>query len=546
MRTCRRLGIRTVAVCSCTGRAGAPRAGGRRRRPARPRARGRELPPRRPRDRGGARIRGRGRPPGGTGSSRRTPPSRRRSAAAGLAWIGPPPTAMLALGDKARAKALAEANGVPVLPGYHGDPAADEDLVAAAASVGFPVLLKASAGGGGRGMRVVRARRDAGAVSGGAERGRQGVRRGSLSSSGTSSARATSRSRCSPTCTGASCTSASANAASSAATRSSSRRRRPWRSRRDCAADGGGGVRRRRAPWLLQRGHGRVPPGAPTVSSIFLEMNTRIQVEHPVTELVYGVDLVREQLRIAAGERLGFGQADVRLDGHAGRGAPGRGGRRRGLPAVNRRRHRVRGSWRGPGRHRDRGGLDRLAVLRLARRQGHRAWRGSTRGAGAAPGRTRPAAVRGGRVERRSPRVGSRRAGVPGGRSAHRVPRRASHRAGAGGHGAPRGRGSRRGPVTAGSAREDIRAACTAHGWGRPRRRDDTRDIGRDARCIRLAGSHAVGRRPALADWWSGRADALGRRRTDGRSRWSTDQRSWRSGHGTHRRGAVRGRGRRR
>ena len=75
---------------------------------------------------------------------------------AGLVWVGPPAAAMRALGDKARAKALAEANGVPVLPGYHGEAASDEELAARAAGIGFPLLVKASAGGGGRGMRVVR------------------------------------------------------------------------------------------------------------------------------------------------------------------------------------------------------------------------------------------------------------------------------------------------------------------------------------------------------------------------------------------------------
>ena len=76
--------------------------------------------------------------------------------AAGLAWVGPPPAAMRAVGDKARAKALAVANDVPVLPGYHDEAATDADLVGAAPAVGYPLLVKASAGGGGRGMRLVR------------------------------------------------------------------------------------------------------------------------------------------------------------------------------------------------------------------------------------------------------------------------------------------------------------------------------------------------------------------------------------------------------
>src|SRR5579864_6190830 len=74
---------------------------------------------------------------------------------AGLVWIGPPPAAMRAIGDKAHAKALAERHGVPLLPGYHGQDQSFETLRSHAERLGFPLLIKASAGGGGRGMRVV-------------------------------------------------------------------------------------------------------------------------------------------------------------------------------------------------------------------------------------------------------------------------------------------------------------------------------------------------------------------------------------------------------
>ncbi len=75
---------------------------------------------------------------------------------AGLVWVGPPAAAMRALGDKAHAKALAASAGVPILPGYHGEDASDAALREAAGGIGYPLLVKASAGGGGRGMRVVR------------------------------------------------------------------------------------------------------------------------------------------------------------------------------------------------------------------------------------------------------------------------------------------------------------------------------------------------------------------------------------------------------
>src|SRR5215203_6077307 len=75
--------------------------------------------------------------------------------AAGLIWIGPPPSAMRMLGEKAPAKALAEGLNVPVLPGYHGDDQSADHLAQRAQEIGFPMLIKASAGGGGRGMRLV-------------------------------------------------------------------------------------------------------------------------------------------------------------------------------------------------------------------------------------------------------------------------------------------------------------------------------------------------------------------------------------------------------
>ena len=74
---------------------------------------------------------------------------------AGLTWIGPGPDAMRALGSKTRAKEVAYSRGIPCLPGYHGPDQSDERMIAAARDIGFPVMVKASAGGGGRGMRLV-------------------------------------------------------------------------------------------------------------------------------------------------------------------------------------------------------------------------------------------------------------------------------------------------------------------------------------------------------------------------------------------------------
>ena len=233
-------------------------------------------------------------------SARRSP---RRSTAAGLMWIGPPPSAIRAMGDKTEARRRMQAAGVPVVPGAVTPVADLKSARLVAEEIGFPLMVKASAGGGGRGMRVVRA---PGELRGRArerrrpKRRRRSATRASTSRS-TSSGRGTSRSRCSPT-TRARSTWASASARSSAGTRSWWRRRRRWPCRAELRRMDGAGRRRGRA----RRSAIAAPAPASSCSRAdgsfyFLEMNTRIQVEHPVTELVYGVDLVREQLRIARG-----------------------------------------------------------------------------------------------------------------------------------------------------------------------------------------------------------------------------------------------------
>ena len=238
--------------------------------------------------------------------------------AAGLVWIGPPPAAMRSLGDKARAKALAEANHVPVLAGYHADMAADEELVEAARSVGFPLLVKARAGGGGRGMRVVRtagelpealaaARREAASAFGDdrllleryLERPRHvevqilGDAHGTLVHLG--------ERECSIQRRHQKLIEESPSPAVTPALRS---------------AMGDAALRLAAAAGYRNAGTVEFLLDE-TGAFFFLEVNARLQVEHPVTEAVTGLDLVEQQLRIAAGERLGFGQADVRLDGHA-------------------------------------------------------------------------------------------------------------------------------------------------------------------------------------------------------------------------------------
>ncbi|MFF8730356.1 acetyl/propionyl/methylcrotonyl-CoA carboxylase subunit alpha [Streptomyces sp. NPDC015171] len=239
---------------------------------------------------------------------------------AGLVFIGPPADAIALMGDKIRAKETVQAAGVPVVPGSSGSGLSDARLAEAAREIGTPVLLKPSAGGGGKGMRLVR---DMSAL----EEEIAAARREARASFGDDTLLVERWID------------------------------RPRHIEIQVLADGHGGVvhlgerecslqRRHQkiieeAPSVLldektraamgeaavqaarscgYRGAGTVEfivPGGDPSSYFFMEMNTRLQVEHPVTELVTGLDLVEWQLRVAAGERLGFAQEDVRLTGHA-------------------------------------------------------------------------------------------------------------------------------------------------------------------------------------------------------------------------------------
>ncbi len=244
----------------------------------------------------------------------------RACAEAGLVFIGPPADAISLMGDKIRAKETVQAAGVPVVPGSSGSGLTDAELADAARGIGMPVLLKPSAGGGGKGMRLVR---DAAKLTDEIAAARREAR-------------------------------ASFGDDTLLVERWIDR---PRHIEIQVLADGHGGVvhlgerecslqRRHQkiieeAPSVLldeetraamgeaavqaarscgYRGAGTVEfivPGGDPSSYYFMEMNTRLQVEHPVTELITGLDLVEWQLRVAAGEPLGFGQDDVRLTGHA-------------------------------------------------------------------------------------------------------------------------------------------------------------------------------------------------------------------------------------
>jgi 3-methylcrotonyl-CoA carboxylase alpha subunit len=236
--------------------------------------------------------------------------------AAGIVFIGPSPEAIAAMGDKAAAKRVMEKAGVPLVPGYHGEAQDAKTLEREAARIGFPVLIKPSAGGGGKGMRVA------------------------------------------------------ASAASLAAELEASKReaksafgdervllerylQKPRHIEMQVFGDTHGNVIHLfERDCSVQRRHQKVLEEAPapnfarkkemgeaavaaakainyagagTVEFIaeqdgrfyFMEMNTRLQVEHPVTEMITGLDLVEWQLRVAAGEKLPLAQNEVRVNGHA-------------------------------------------------------------------------------------------------------------------------------------------------------------------------------------------------------------------------------------
>jgi acetyl-CoA carboxylase biotin carboxylase subunit len=235
----------------------------------------------------------------------------------GFAFIGPKPEHIAEMGDKVAAKAAMRAAGVPVVPGSDGSVSDPADAIRIAGDIDYPVLIKAAAGGGGRGMKVVRDSNEVAAALSMAQNEAQanfGV----------------------------------------ATVYLEKYLARPRHIEVQVLADGqGNAVHMFERDCSLQRNHQKLLEEAPApelddaarqkigeVCSAaaqrigyrsagtfeflyedgefyFIEMNTRIQVEHPVTEMICGVDIVREMIRIAAGEPLSFSQADLVLNGHA-------------------------------------------------------------------------------------------------------------------------------------------------------------------------------------------------------------------------------------
>ncbi|MFH8472941.1 acetyl-CoA carboxylase biotin carboxylase subunit [Streptomyces sp. NPDC018000] len=244
----------------------------------------------------------------------------RACAEAGLVFIGPPASAISLMGDKIRAKETVAAAGVPVVPGSSGSGLTDAQLDTAAREIGTPVLLKPSAGGGGKGMRLVRdealladeiaaARREARASFGDdtllVERWIDRPRHIEIQVLADAHGNVVHLGE-----------------------RECSLQRRHQKIIEEApsvlldeetrAAMGEAAVQAARSCGYVGAGTVEfIVPGNDPASYYFMEMNTRLQVEHPVTELITGLDLVEWQLKIAAGEQLPYEQQDIKLTGHA-------------------------------------------------------------------------------------------------------------------------------------------------------------------------------------------------------------------------------------
>jgi propionyl-CoA carboxylase alpha chain len=231
--------------------------------------------------------------------------------AAGIAWVGPSPAAIEQMGDKIAAKALAEKAQVPTLPGSENPKHASD--------IGFPLLVKAAAGGGGKGMRIVEAPGDL-------DEAIAAAKREALSGFGDDRVfleRYVARARHIEI----QILGDAHGSVVHLGERECSIQRRHQKIIEESPSPRVDSALREKmgeAALRLARELGYESAGTvefllddDTGEFFFLEVNTRLQVEHPVTELVTGIDLVREQLRIAAGEPLGYGQGDVVFDGAA-------------------------------------------------------------------------------------------------------------------------------------------------------------------------------------------------------------------------------------
>ena len=237
---------------------------------------------------------------------------------AGIVFVGPSPAAIEAMGSKSAAKALMEQAGVPLTPGYHGDRQEPDYLLTEARRIGFPVLIKAVAGGGGKGMRRVDAPEDFAAALASCQR--------EAAASFKDDRVLIERYLTTARHIEVQVFGDDHGNAVYLFERDCSVQRRHQKVLEEAPAPGMTPERRRRmgdaavaaARAVKYSGAGTVEfIVAPDGTFYFMEMNTRLQVEHPVTEMITGLDLVEWQLRVASGERLPLAQEQLAIRGHA-------------------------------------------------------------------------------------------------------------------------------------------------------------------------------------------------------------------------------------
>jgi acetyl-CoA carboxylase, biotin carboxylase subunit len=237
---------------------------------------------------------------------------------AGIVFIGPSPEAMQAMGDKVRARELMVRAGVPVVPGTPPLPEAPDRVAELAAEIGYPILLKAAAGGGGKGMRVVRSAEELPSLLAQA--------RGEAASAFGDPTVFLEKYVHRPRHIEVQVLADAHGTCLHLGERECSIQRRHQKLIEECPSPVVDETTRARIGELAVRAARAAGyTGAGTVEFLrdddgefyFMEMNTRLQVEHPVTEMVFGVDLVKEQIRVAAGLRLELRQAELRPRGHA-------------------------------------------------------------------------------------------------------------------------------------------------------------------------------------------------------------------------------------
>ena len=246
----------------------------------------------------------------------------RACADAGIAFVGPPPNAIAAMGDKIESKKLAKAAGVNVVPGYLGEIADTDEAVRIATDIGYPVMMKASAGGGGKGMRLAWSEQDV-------REGFEATKREGLASFGDDRVFIEKFIE-SPRHIEIQLLGDQHGNVLYLGERECSIQRRHQKVVEEAPSPFVSPAMRRKMgeqAVALAKAVGYYSAGTVELivsgadatgdSFYFLEMNTRLQVEHPVTEAITGLDLVEQMIRVAAGEPLAFGQDEVRLNGWA-------------------------------------------------------------------------------------------------------------------------------------------------------------------------------------------------------------------------------------